>query len=285
VEGAVADTDRLVAVVTGASRGVGKGIAAVLGEAGAVVYVTGRSVRGQPSTEGLPGTIEDTADLVTKRGGRGIAVRCDHTKDQEVEALFERVRREQSCLHLLVNNAWGGYERHPGAGFAGPIWQQPLQHWDGMFTAGLRSHFTAIRLAAPLLTSDRGGAQPRLVVNTMAWAFDSYLGNLFFDVANGAILRMTRGLAVELRPFEAAAVAVAPGFVRTERVQAQAKQQPLDLSKTESPEYIGRAVATLAHDPEVIEKSGRLLLVGELAREYGFTDLDGKQPAPFKLPT
>ncbi len=280
----MADSDRLIALVTGASRGIGKGIAAVLGEAGAVVYVTGRSVRGQPTTEGLPGTIEDTADLVTKRGGKGIPIRCDHTKDADVEALFERIRREQGCLHLLVNNAWGGYEQHPGAAFASPVWQQPLRHWDGMFGAGLRNYFTAARLAAPLLMSDRGGPHPRLMVNMMAWAFDSYLGNLYFDVANGAILRFTRSIAVELNSHDVAAVALAPGFVRTERAEAQAKAQRLDLSKTETPEYVGRAVATLSHDPEITEKTGRLLLVGELAREYGFTDLDGKQPAPFKLP-
>ena len=280
----MAQGENLIAVVTGASRGVGKGIATVLGEAGATVYVTGRSRRGQPSTEGLPGSIEDTADEVTKRGGKGIAIRCDHTKDADVEALFEHVRREHGCLHLLVNNAWGGYEGHPGAAFVGALPQQSMKQWDGMFTAGLRNHFAASRLAMPLLMADRGGSHPRLVITTLAWAQDSYLGNLFFDVANAAVLRLTRGLATELRANEVAAVALAPGLVRTERAQVQAKKQGMDLGAAETPEYAGRAVATLAHDPEIMDKSGRLLLVGELAREYGFTDRDGKQPAPFKLP-
>jgi len=211
-------------------------------------------------------------------------VACDHTKDNEVEALFDQVRRDHGCLHLLVNNAWGGYENHPGASFVGPLAQQPLSQWDGMFVRGLRNHLVATKFAVPLLMSDRGGAHPRLVVTTMAWAYDSYLGNMFFDVANAAILRFTRNLAIELHGNEIAAVALAPGMVRTERAQAQANKQGLNLSHAESADYIGRAVATLSHDPEVMEKTGRLLLVGELAREYGFTDRDGKQPAPFKLP-
>src|SRR5204862_4793595 len=128
-----------VAVVTGASRGAGRGIALALGEAGATVYVTGRSVRGEPITENLPGTIEDTAETVTARGGTGIAVRCDHTVDSDVEELFARVQREQGRIDLLVNSAWGGYEQHDYRKFAAPIHEQPLRHWDGMFTAGVRA--------------------------------------------------------------------------------------------------------------------------------------------------
>lgn len=275
--------DRMVAVVTGASRGAGRGIACVLGEAGATVYVTGRTVRGKPQAEGLPGAIEDTADEVTKRGGKGIAVRCDHTVDDDVAALFDRVRREQGCLHLLVNNVWGGYERHDGAGFAAPFWEQPMSRWDGMFQAGLRAHFAASRLAAPLLMAQRGGAHPRLIVNTLAWSSGDYLRNLFYDVAKAATLRFTAGLALELRPHDVAAVAVAPGFMRTERVMATHAKTPIDLRRTESVEYLGRAVATLAFDPEIMDRSGKLATVGDLAREYGFSDVDGRQPAPFRL--
>src|SRR5436309_7480786 len=141
-----------VAVVTGASRGVGRGIALALGEAGAVVYVTGRSEDGK-TTEGLPGTIRETAEAVTQRGGQGIAVRCDHTADAEVEALFARVSREKGRLDLLVNNVWGGYEGHDWSRFGAPFWEQPVRHWSGMFEAGVRAHLVASRLAVPLLLS------------------------------------------------------------------------------------------------------------------------------------
>ncbi len=269
-----------VAVVTGASRGAGRGIALVLGGAGATVYVTGRSARGGPSTEGLPGTVDETAEAVTARGGLGIPVRCDHTRDADVHALFERVGREQGRLDLLVNNAWGGYEQHDLQAFQRPFWEQPLRHWDGMFTAGLRAHLAAGRLAVPLMISQGRG----LIVCTTAWDRGKYLGNLFYDVAKAAVNRLAWGMARELRPHGIAAVALAPGFMRTERVLAAHQERPFDLSQTESPEYLGRAVVALAADPEVLRKSGEVLTVGQLAREYGFTDVDGRQPPPFELP-
>jgi NAD(P)-dependent dehydrogenase (short-subunit alcohol dehydrogenase family) len=269
-----------VAVVTGASRGAGRAIAAVLGETGATVYVTGRSTRGGTTTENLAGTIEATAEEVTARGGTGIPVRCDHTVDREVEALFRRVREEQGHLDLLVNNAWGGYEQHEGEGFTAPFWEQPLRHWDGMFTAGVRAHLVAGRFAAPLMLLQRRG----LIISTVAWAFGEYLGNLYYDAAKAAIVRMAFGMAHELRPHGVAAAAVAPGFMRTERVMAAHAAQPFDLSVTESPEYLGRAVASLAADPDVMAKSGQMLTAGDLAREYGFSDVDGRQPEPFRLP-
>ncbi|MGI8550364.1 MAG: SDR family NAD(P)-dependent oxidoreductase [Dehalococcoidia bacterium] len=270
-----------VAVVTGASRGAGLAIARVLGEAGATVYVTGRSAQGAGTTEGLPGTVEDAAEAVTARGGSGIAVRVDHTVDAEVEALFRTVRDRSGRLDLLVNNVWGGYEQYDVAGFVLPFWQQPIRHWQGMYTAGVRAHLVASRFAAPLLIEQGTG----LIVNTVAWAFDEYLGNLFYDVAKAAIVRMAFGMAHELRPHGVAAVALAPGFMRTERVLAAHAAQPFDLSQTESPEYFGRAVAALAADPGILAKSGRLLTAGELAREYGFTDIDGRQPEAFRLPS
>ena len=153
-----------VAVVTGASRGIGKGIALSLGEAGATVYVTGRS-DAAGTTEGLPGTVQETAEAVTLRGGQGIAVRCDHTADAGVEALFARVAEEQGCLDLLVNNVWGGYEQFDWSRFAAPFWEQPLRHWSGMFKTGVRAHLVASRLAVPLMLPRRGG----LVVHTTAW--------------------------------------------------------------------------------------------------------------------
>jgi NAD(P)-dependent dehydrogenase (short-subunit alcohol dehydrogenase family) len=273
-----------VAVVTGATRGIGRAIAGVLGQAGATVYVTGRSARGGSTTEGLPGTVEDAADDVTARGGVGVAVRCDHVLDGDVEELFARVRADHGRLDVLVNNAWGGYERHEGAGFTAPFWAQPLRHWDGMLVAGARAHLVASRLAVPLLLARGDRARPGLIVSTVAWAFDEYLGNLFYDVAKAAIIRMTYDMATELREHGVAAVALTPGFVRTERVMAAHAAQPFDLSSTESPEYVGRAVAALAADASMIDKTGRLLTAGDLAREYGFFDVDGGQPEPFRLP-
>src|SRR5687767_5947392 len=160
-----------VAVVTGASRGAGRGIALALGEEGATVYVTGRSVRGEATTENLPGTIEETAETVTKRGGTGIAVRCDHTADADVEELFGRVQREQGRMDLLVNNAWGGYEQHDYRKFTAPFHEQPLRHWDGMFTAGVRAALVAGRCAVSLMLPQRHG----LIVNITAWDRDKYL--------------------------------------------------------------------------------------------------------------
>ena len=269
-----------VAVVTGASRGAGRAIARALGEAGATVYVTGRSTRAAGTTEGLPGTVEDAADEVTMLGGRGIAVRCDHTVDADVEALFRRVRDEQGRLDLLVNNAWGGYERYTESEFDAPFWEQPLWRWDGMFTAGVRAQLVTSRAAAPLLLAGGRG----LIVATVAWAYDAYLGNLIYDAAKAAVIRMTFGMAEELRPHGVAAVALAPGFMRTERVLAVHAASPFDLGATESPEYLARAVVALARDPEVMLRSGRPWTVGELAREYGFTDGDGRQPPPFRIP-
>jgi NAD(P)-dependent dehydrogenase (short-subunit alcohol dehydrogenase family) len=278
-------TDR-VAVVTGASRGVGRGIARALGEAGATVYVTGRSARGGPTTDSMMGTIDDTADEVTARGGHGVPVRCDHTDDRQVEALFARVRQEHGRLDVLVNNVWGGYEGKGLRDGTVYFWEQPFaERWDKMFTAGVRAHYVASALAAPLMLPQRRG----LIVSTIAWDHDKYIGN-FYDVAKHAIVRMIHGMAIELRKHNVAAVALAPGFTRTERVlaafgadEARWREFP-GLGQTESPEYVGRAVVALAADPEVMKKSGRAFRAGELAPEYGFTDVDGRQVPPFTVP-
>jgi NAD(P)-dependent dehydrogenase (short-subunit alcohol dehydrogenase family) len=281
-----------VAVVTGASRGAGRAIAAVLGENGATVYVSGRSLRGHPTTDGLPGTIDDTADEVTRRGGSGIPVRCDHANQRDVEALFKRVREEQGRLDLLVNNAWGGYEgsRLMPAFF----WNAPLRLWDAMFERGLKAHLLATYFAIPLMIesaaatpSNRTRNSPGLIVSTIAWDRGKYIGS-FYDVAKHSIVRFLWGLAEELRELRIATVALAPGFMRTERVMSHAggetdwKKIPW-LKRSESPEYIGRAVAALAGDSRVMRKTGKAFHVGELAREYGFTDIDGRRVPPFRI--
>jgi NAD(P)-dependent dehydrogenase (short-subunit alcohol dehydrogenase family) len=266
------DLAEVVAVVTGASRGAGQAVATVLGEAGATVYVTGRSVRGAPSGPGREGTLAETAEAVEERGGSAVPVRCDHTSPGEVESLFERVRREQGRLDMLVNNAWGGYEQRadePEAHFFdAPFWEQPLWRWEAMFEAGVRAHFLASRAAAPLLMEHRD-RRPGLIVHTLAWAFGAFAGNVLYDTAKAATARLAFGTAEQLRPYQVAVVALAPGH----------------LGVTETPGYLGRAVATLAADPDVLTKTGALFAVGELAREYGFTDLDGTQPEAWGPPT
>jgi NAD(P)-dependent dehydrogenase (short-subunit alcohol dehydrogenase family) len=285
-----------VAVVTGASRGAGRGIAQELGAAGATVYVTGRSTRAQPaagyrqilSLSGLstmPGTIDDSAEEVTRLGGHGIAVRCDHTREDEVQALFDRVLREQGRLDLLVNNAWGGHETFDGV-FDAPFWNHPLAHWDSMMDRGVRCHLLAARAVAPLLVRQGHG----LIVATTFWDRDRYVrGNLYYDLAKAAINRLAFGLAQELRASGVASVALSPGWMRTELVLAGHKtdeahwQDRPALARTESPRYLGRAVAALAADPNILARSGAVLRVADLARELGFTDVDGRQIGPFEL--
>ena len=269
-----------VTLVTGASRGVGRGIACALGDAGATVYVTARSARGGDTTENLPGTVDETAEEVNRRGGTGIALRCDHAVDSDVEAVFERIRADHGRLDLLVNNAWAGYERYTDIRFDARFWDQPMWRWDQCANS-LRGQYLASRLAAPLMI-DRGQG---LIVNVGFRDGDVYLGQLGYDVAKFGSDRMVVGMAYELRRHGVAAVALHPGFVRTERVEAawsMLGEGPAQV--VHSAEYVGRAIACLAGDPEIMERSGEALAVGDLAREYGFTDVDGRQPAPFRMP-
>jgi NAD(P)-dependent dehydrogenase (short-subunit alcohol dehydrogenase family) len=259
-----------VALVTGASRGGGKGIALVLGEEGATVYVTGRSVRGQPTTLGRPGTIDDTVEQVTARGGTGVAIRCDHTDDAQVQAVFQRIASDHGRLDILVNNAWSGYEISPDSSLA--FWQIEWRHWDLMFTGGLRAAAFAARLAAPMMIEAGRG----LIVN-VTWVLDRPHGHAFYEVAKNGTNKLTEQLADDLRPHGVACVAVSPGFMRLERMNLT----PDEAAMTESAEFPGRAVAALAADPGVLAKSGRVFTTPELAREYGFTDVDGSQQSRF----
>jgi NAD(P)-dependent dehydrogenase (short-subunit alcohol dehydrogenase family) len=259
------DLSSVVAVVTGASRGVGRGIAKVLGECQATVYVTGRSVAGR-KTEDLPGTVDETAEVVNAAGGTGIPVRCDHTDDEQVEALFRQVESEQPRLDLLVNNVWGGYEEYDET-FGAAFWEQPVTRWDRMFQAGVRAHFTAGRLAVPLMLPQRRG----LIVSTSYGGQSRRLANLMYDVAKTAVDRMAAYMAEELREHGIAAAALYPGFTRTELVLRYYGGDP---GGTMSPLFVGRAVAALAGDPNVLAKSGRALRVEDVAREYGFEDAD-----------
>ena len=267
-----------VAVVTGATRGAGLGIARALGGEGATVYVTGRSVRGAPTVPEYPGAIEDAADDVTARGGRGIPIRCDHTDEQSVQDLFSQVGAEQERLDMLVCNAWAGYMPYPEHNdwFGQPFWEQSMERWDGMFTGGLRAHLLTARYGLPLMLPARRG----LVIFTTFTMGRKYLGNVFYDVAKNGACRAAEVLAGELEDYEVAVVALTPGWVLAERMT---ELTPGQRAQTESPEYIGRAIASLASDPGVMRRSGQALAVGNLAREYGFTDIDGSQPTAYPI--
>ena len=268
-------TEERTAVVTGASRGVGKGVARALGAAGYTVYVTGRSTDREITYPVVGGSVEQTAREVTEAGGRGVPVVCDHTDDAQVTALFDRVREESGGLDVLVNNVWGGYasyheDRHTD--MEGPFWEQPLKVWDDMITSGVRAHYAATVLAVPLL-------RPGSLVATISFFPGSYPhgdDQVAYSVAKAADDRMVAVTAAQLRARRVTAVALYPGLVRTEGVMRAADF--FDLSDSESPEFTGRAVAALAADPRVARHTGRCLVVAELAREYGFTDVDGAQP-------
>ncbi len=265
--------DGRVALVTGASRGVGKGVALALGERGAVVYLTGRSVTGMEPTTSLAGMVDETAAEVSARGGPAYAVQCDHRDDSSVENVFARIEREQGRLDVLVNNVWGGYELlHAGEyeRFAGPFWEAPLSVWDGMFAAGVRAHYVASRLAVPLM-ADRG-----LIVNISSFAAANREESVALGVAKSATDRMSALMARQLLDRGIAVVSLYPGLVRTEGILKW--KDYIDLSNSESPWFVGRAVAALAADEGVLDRTGKVLVVAELASEYGFTDEDGEQP-------
>ncbi len=251
-----------VALVTGGSRGVGKGVAQGFAEAGAIVYVTGRTV--------------EQVDL----GGGCIPVPCDHTDDEQVRAVFERIAAEQGRLDVLVNNVWGGYERMVENGeftWGRPFWQQPLWRWDAMFGAGVRAHYVASCLAARSMVEQRSG----LIVNISFWAALKHLGNVAYGVSKAATDKMTADMAEELRAHNVAVVSLYPGLVRTEKVMEAAAY--LDLSNSESPQFIGRTVAALAADPAVMARSGTVVVAAAYAREQGVVDTDGRSPEPLTL--
>ncbi len=269
-----------VAVVTGASRGVGKGIALGLGEAGATVYVTGRTIQNKSDVEKLGGTVSRTAEEVSAIGGKGIPIQCDHTDDAQVEAAFKRITKESKKIDILVNNAWGGYEKMREGRvltYFKPFWEQPFWRWDAMFDAGARAAYTASAFAARTMTKKKSG----LIVNISFWAAQVYLGNTQYGASKAAVDKMSEYMARELKKFNVAVVSLYPGLVRTESVMRNAKH--FDMSNSESPQFIGRVVAALAADPAIMKKSGRVLVAAQEALEYGIQDIDGRQPRPVTI--
>jgi NAD(P)-dependent dehydrogenase (short-subunit alcohol dehydrogenase family) len=271
-----------VALVAGGTRGAGRGIAVELGAAGATVYVTGRSTRASRSEMNRPETIEKTAELVDRAGGRGVPVRVDHARPDEVEALIERIDAEQDGrLDVLVNDVWGG---DPLADWTSPFWQQSLDDALRMVRNGIETHIVTSRFAVPLMVRRGAG----LVIEITDGASDDYRGSLYYDLVKSAVIRLAKGQAAELAPHGVTAVALTPGFLRSEAmldhfgVTADTWRDAVEKDRhfvaSETPAYIGRAVAALAADPDVARFAGQALSTWGLQREYDFTDADGTQP-------
>jgi NAD(P)-dependent dehydrogenase (short-subunit alcohol dehydrogenase family) len=268
----MADLRGKVAVVTGGSRGVGKGIAEGLAEAGATVYVTGRSESFVDPP--VARTIQATARRVNELGGHGVPVRVDHAVDAEVQALFARVHREQGRLDVLVNNA---YRIPDPPAWSGGFWEHPISVWDDQCGIGLRGYYVAAVYAAPLMLERRHG----LIVNISSAAGGQYVFGTAYGVCKAGVDRMARDMAVELAPYGVAALSLWPGIVKTDFIldAVQSGAANIDLANAESPRYTGRCIAALAMDPDILEKSGGVYRVADLAREYRFTDPD-REPAP-----
>mgnify|MGYP000002903683 CR=1 FL=1 len=270
-----------VALVAGATRGAGRGIARALGSAGATVYCTGRSVRGRPATGNRPETIEETAELVTAAGGVGIAARVDHTVPEEVAALIYQIRREQGRLDVLVNDVWGGDALTV---WGVPFWEHSLENGLLMQQRAVHSHIITSHCAAPLMVERKQG----LIIEITDGETADYRGNLFYDLAKASAIRLALAMASDLRPYGVTAVSLTPGFLRsgemldhfgvTEANWRDAVTKEPHFIASETPAYIGRAVVALASDPNVFAKTGQALSTWRLSDEYGFTDIDGSQP-------
>ncbi len=261
-----------VAVVTGASRGAGKGIAVALGATGATVYVTGRTR--QEGDAPLPGTVQATAEAVTAAGGRGIAVYCDHADDRQVEQLFAQVRQQHGRLDILVNNAT---VLHDALTDTGPFWDKPLALVD-ILGVGLRSHYTASWFAAPLLLANGEG----LVVNTSSYGGRIYMHGPAYGAGKAGLDKMAHDMAIDFRPHGVAVIALWMGLLATERTArvfaAEPEKYAAMAETAESPEFSGRVIDALARDPGLMDKSGKVWIGAELGQEYGVTDEGGRQP-------
>jgi NAD(P)-dependent dehydrogenase (short-subunit alcohol dehydrogenase family) len=274
-----------VALVTGASRAAGRGIAVQLGAAGATVYVTGRSTRGRRSEMNRPETIEETAELVDRAGGHGIAVPVDHLVPDQVRELVERIDREQGALHILVNDIWGQWSEPE---WDKTVWESNLEDGLRLFRLGVDTHVITSHFALPLLIRTPGGLVVEMTDGTNEYNADNYRVSFFYDVAKGAVSRIAFALAHELDRHEATAVLLSPGWLRseamldgfgvTEETWRDATARIPHFAISESPSYVGRAVAALAADPDVRRWNGKSTSSGELAQVYGFTDLDGSRP-------
>jgi NAD(P)-dependent dehydrogenase (short-subunit alcohol dehydrogenase family) len=274
--------DGKVALVAGATRGAGRGIAGMLGAAGAVVYCSGRTGAGQASPMGRPETIEETAALVDRLGGEGVAVRADHTCEEEVVALIARIEAERGRLDILVNDIWGG---DPLTDWSARFWELDIGTVRALVEQAILSHLITARHAAPLMVGQGGG----LIIEVSDGHHDGYRGQLLYDLAKSAVNRLGYAMAWDLHGTGVTALTLCPGFLRSEAVLdhfgvAEANwrdavaRDPF-FAESESPFFVGRAAASLAADPEVHHKAGQMLFAADLAEAYGFTDVDGRRPA------
>jgi NAD(P)-dependent dehydrogenase (short-subunit alcohol dehydrogenase family) len=273
-----------VALVAGATRGAGRGIAVQLGAAGATVYASGRTTHEQRSEMNRPETIEETAELVNQAGGRGIAVQVDHLVPEQVRDLVARIEREHGALHVLVNDIWGATTMEWNA----TVWESTLDIGLRMLRLAVDTHAITSHFAIPLLIKNRGGLVVEVTDGTDAYNATHYRVSFFYDLAKASVNRMAFALAHELPPHGATAVSLTPGWLRSEAMleayqvseanwhDATARSPHFAISET--PAFVGRAVAALAQDPEVARWNGQSLSSGQLAKVYGFTDLDGSQP-------
>jgi NAD(P)-dependent dehydrogenase (short-subunit alcohol dehydrogenase family) len=273
-----------VALVAGATRGAGRGIAVQLGAAGATVYVTGRTTRSSSSEMNRPETIEETADLVDRAGGHGIAVQVDHLVPDDVRALIARIEREQGALHILVNDIFGLTRME----WNKTVWESDLEYGLHLLRLGIDTHAITSHFALPLMITQPGALVVEVNDGTTDYNSTNYRVSFFYDLVKTAVNRMAFALGHELRPHSGTAVAVTPGWLRSEAMldaykvsetnwQDATKVQP-HFAISETPAYVGRAVAALASDPNVSRWNGMSLSSGQLARVYGFTDIDGSQP-------
>lgn len=278
-----------IALVAGGTRGAGRGIAVELGAAGATVYVTGRTTRTQRSEYNRPETIEETAELVTQSGGQGIPIQVDHLDPLQVQALVQQIEQEQGRLNILVNDIWGAENL---AQWNIPVWKHSLDSGLRMLRLAIDTHIITSHFALPLLIQNPGGLVVEITDGTAEYNDTHYRLSLFYDLAKTSVIRMAWALAQELQPYQCTAVALTPGWMRSEMMLEhfgvkEANWQDgtvkdLHFAISETPRYVGRAVAHLASDPDVVRWNGRSLSSGQLAKVYGFTDLDGSQPDAFR---
>ena len=274
-----------VALVAGATRAAGRGIAVELGAAGATVYCTGRSTTSKRSEMDRPETIEETAAIIQQGGGTAVAVQVDHLDPAQVQALVQRIEREQGRLDILVNDIWGGDKYIE---WNVPVWQHSLENGLRMLRLSIDTHIITSHFALPLLIKNPGGLVVEMTDGTADYNKDNYRLSLFYDQAKTSVVRMAWALARELKPHQCTAVALSPGWLRSEQMldnYGVTEENWLDATKkqphfiiSETPRYVGRAVAHLAADADVARWNGRSLSSGQLAKVYGFTDLDGSQP-------
>lgn len=278
-----------VALVAGATRGAGRGIATELGAAGATVYVTGRTTRTQRSEYNRPETIEETAELVNEVGGRGIAVQVDHLDPAQVQALVARIEQEQGRLDILVNDIWGAEHI---AEWNTPVWEHSLDGGLRMLRLAIDTHIITSHFALPLLIRNKNGLVVEITDGTAEYNDQNYRLSLFYDLAKTSVIRMAKSLSHELSPHACTAVAVTPGWMRseimldhfgvTEANWRDATEKEPHFVISETPRFVGRAVAALAADPEVARWNGQSFSSGQLAQVYGFCDLDGSKPDAFR---